>query len=541
MNNQLIFLVNTLTKKNNIKMDKEETKLQLLSHPYFPSLNCVTDLFNHFNIDNLALKVDNNFETLSQIPDTFLAQIEEDKSSELVVVTKNKDNVELIYNEHKIKRIGIENFLKLWTGILVVIEKPEKINTPKSNKIINFKKLVAFITLVVLGFKFLSAKPSVFELIHFTLSCFGVYVSYLIVQHELGLHSNMLDKFCSGQNKKTNCDAVLSSKGASIFGLFKLSDVGLVYFTSLVLAWLIIALNNIQSNSIFFVLSTLAIPFTFISIYYQWRVVKNWCPLCLTIVGVLWLQFGALFIDNIVFEKLITIDSSYLLFGISILTIVSLWILLQPLLKKEQQFEKLKIEHIKFKRNFNLFKVALNINTPIDTNISLINELVFGDEKASLKLMVVTNPMCGFCKESHKLVENILKNENQDIQIIIRFNVRSEDEEAKGTKIAAKLLELYNTTNKKNCLNALSDIYGDMDAEIWLNTWGEAVNSEYIAVLKKEKEWCTNNKINFTPAILINGKQYPKEYDRMDLLYFIDDLIEEQKDFEDVQPQTVNY
>jgi uncharacterized membrane protein len=371
------------------------------------------------------------------------------------------------------------------------------------------------------------------------LSCVGVYVSYLIVQHELGLNSKILDKFCSGQNKKTNCDAVLSSKGATIFGLFKLSDVGLVYFTSLVFAWFVIALSNIQSTTIFFVLSTLAVPFTFFSIYYQWALVKSWCPLCLTIVSVLWLQFGALFINNTVFEKLFTLDSSYLLFGISLSAVISLWILLQPLLKKEQQFKKLEIEHIKFKRNFSLFKAALNLNTTLDTNMQFSNEIVFGSENAPLKLLVVTNPMCGFCKESHKLVESILKSENQGIQITIRFNVRPEDGEAEGTKIAAKLLELNNTANKETCLNAMSGIYGDIDAKTWLNTWGEAINNDYITVLKKEKEWCTNHKINFTPAILINGKQYPKEYDRMDLLYFIDELIEE-AELGIIQPEMVN-
>jgi hypothetical protein len=46
--------------------------------------------------------------------------------------------------------------------------------------------------------------------------------------------------------------------------------------------------------------------------------------------------------------------------------------------------------------------------------------------------------------------------------------------------------------------------------------------------LKKEREWCEMNNINFTPEILINGKSFPKEYDRADLQYFINDLIDEE-------------
>ena len=32
--------------------------------------------------------------------------------------------------------------------------------------------------------------------------------------------------------------------------------------------------------------------------------------------------------------------------------------------------------------------------------------------------------------------------------------------------------------------------------------------------------------INFTPEILINGKSFPKEYSRTDLIFFIEDLEE---------------
>lgn len=541
MNNQMFFLLNQFLNKNNIQLDKEEVKIQLLSHPYYPSINSITDLFNHFNIDNLALKVDNNLEAYSQIPESFLAQISEDKGSQLVVVSKKTDGVELIYHEHKAKNISVDKFFELWTGILVVIEKQEKKDSDNLNKVGKIKKLIYFSTFVMLSSFFILANPSLFQIIYFALSGIGVYISYLIVIHELGLHSKILDKFCSGENKNTSCDAVLSSKGATIFGLFKLSDVGFVYFTSLVLVSLIITLSNLQTTSVIFLISSLAIPFTFYSIYYQWKVVKNWCPLCLSIVSILWLQFGILFLNNAFWKYMYIIDFSYVFFIASLLTTTSLWILIQPLLKKEQLFEKLEIEHVKFKRNFKLFNAALNLNPILDTAIPAANELIFGNKNrdALLNIIVITNPMCGYCKESHRVIEKILKNENFNIQIIIRFNVSPDDEKAKGTKIAAKILELYHSTNEKNCLYALSDIYGEMDADTWLKKWGETIPKTYLTTLKYEKEWCNNNKINFTPALLLNGQHYPKEYGKMDLLYFIDELIEEQEILENAQPNFV--
>jgi uncharacterized membrane protein/protein-disulfide isomerase len=540
MSNQLIFLLSKLTKKNNIKIDKDETKLQLLSHPYYPSINSITDLFNHFNIDNLALKVDNNLDAYSQIPESFLAQINEGKGSQLVVVSKNDDGVELIYDEKISKNESIDKFLELWTGIILIIEKSNIKLRAQSGVIIRIKKVLFVLSFVMLGLVFLSAKPSIFQIVHFTLSCIGVYISYLIIQHELGFHSKIIDKFCSGQNKKTNCDAVLSSKGAKIFGLFKLSDVGLVYFVSLVVGWLMMALNGFQANSIFYLLSTFAVPFTFFSIYYQWNVVKSWCPLCITVVSILWLQFGSLFLINSFWEQLFITYKSNILFTVGFMAVTALWSIMQPLLKKEQELEKLEIEHIKFKRNFNLFKAALNLSSPINVTIPDTNELVFGNKNANFNIVVVTNPMCGYCKESHKVIEKILSNKELDLKVIIRFNVRPENVDSPGTKIALKILELYHNSNEEQCLQALSDIYGELDSESWIKKWGLTSNNDLLEILINEKEWCNLNKINFTPAILINGKQYPKEYGRMDLFYFLEELIEEQKDLINIQPEMVN-
>jgi uncharacterized membrane protein len=530
MKNHLIYLITEFAAKNRIKLDKEETKVQLLSHPDYPSLNCISDLFNHFKIDNFAFKVDTTLEIYSQIPDTFLAQISKDGKTELVIVTKNKTNVEIIYGKNKLESINVTLFLEKWTGILFVIEKPENKASDNKSKIKYYKNAIAIITVGVILSAFFYANPSLFQIIHFALSVVGIYISYLIVQHELGVHSQILDKFCSGQSKKTNCDAVLSSKGANVLGLFRLSDLGFVYFTSISLTWLLLSLNNFQTTSSLFLISSLAVPFTFFSIYYQKVVVKSWCPLCLTIVGLLWLQFASLFLVKAFWENKLMINSSSIFFLASMLVVITSWIFIHPLLKKEQKLEKLEIEHIKFKRNFKLFSAALNLNEQLETEISDSNEIIFGctNNKNVLKIIIITNPMCGFCKESHKLVEEILNGRHTNIQICIRFNVRTDDLDSAGTKIAAKILELYNTTTEKNCLLALSDIYGKVDAVTWLKKWGEVSSSKYVETLNNEKDWCTKNKINFTPAVLINGRQYPNEYDRMDLLYLIDDLMEEQ-------------
>ena len=92
--------------------------------------------------------------------------------------------------------------------------------------------------------------------------------------------------FCSGGTEKKDCDAVLTSKGAELLKGYKLSDFSLLYF--IILSFLTFV--QIQNPNISFIISVIALPITIYSIYYQYFILKKWCLLCLTIVGVLWIQ-----------------------------------------------------------------------------------------------------------------------------------------------------------------------------------------------------------------------------------------------------------
>ncbi|WP_286761497.1 vitamin K epoxide reductase family protein [Salegentibacter sp. UBA1130] len=535
MNNRLFFLLKSFLRKNHLELDWEESRIQLLSHPYYPSLNSITDLFSHFDINNYALRVNNPLEVYSQFPDSFLAEIEDGSTRQLVLVSKKIDEVELMYDKERIENISVNNFFNSWTGILVVVENGERSESYGgfNSKMGKIPFIVYFSTLFMLVSLFIITGPSFFELLYFSLTCIGLYVSYLIVKQELGLHSKILNKICSDENKNTSCDKVLHSRGSTIFQFLKLSDVGLVYFITQALSMIILARIDVQLTAIVLV-NTLAIPFTFYSLIYQWKIAKSWCPLCLAIVGILWLQFATLSFNNSVWELIHLINLSYVVFIVCFAVITSLWMVIKPLLEKERLFRNLEVKHLKFKRNFKLFSAALNLNSKIDAEIPYVNELVFGNKgsDALLKLIFITNPMCGFCKESHQLFQKILKLNNPDIQIKIRFNVQATDDNNIGSKIAARTLELYHIENEERCLNALSDIFSEIDGKSWLRKWGGYIDRKYFTTLEYEKEWCNGNFINFTPHLLVNGQGYPDEYEKMDLLFFIDDLIECQEKVE---------
>ena len=239
MKEQTSYLLYELLKLSSIKIDKKELEFQFESHPSYPSLHSITGVLNHFGIDNLAIEVPNNKETLEELPEFFIAHLK-DKEGEHFVIVKRKDNqVEIILDKKSKKILSTDSFLQSWTGIIVAVEKTESFdkNSQKqfSGKI--FYYLGALVGLII----FFYSSTTLFQTFHFLIAIVGVVISVLIVQHELGLNSTVLDKFCSGNNEKTSCDDVLKSKGATIIGNFKFSDVGLIYFSALLLSWLILS------------------------------------------------------------------------------------------------------------------------------------------------------------------------------------------------------------------------------------------------------------------------------------------------------------
>ena len=338
----------------------------------------------------------------------------------------------------------------------------------------------------------------------------------------MGLKTVIGDAFCSGTDEKKDCDAVLTSKGAEIFKGYKLSDFSILFFTGLTLLTFFQSSNPLISYTI----SLVAIPITLYSLYYQYIIVKKWCLLCLTIVGILWLQALVPVITNAYINEFILSD--FITFGLIASSTWLSWSYIKPLFFDLNQLKKEKIENVKFKRNYTLFESLLQKSPKLNTQLVISGkEIIFGNPNSNLEIVLITNPFCGHCKPVHKHIDEILNRYQQNVKIIIRFTINAEDKENNLVKITSRLLELYDKKGSIVCMEAMSEIYEKGNTEIWLKKWGSCNDLiYYVSELEKGSNWCKENAINFTPEILINGKSFPKEYNRTDLIFFIEDLEE---------------
>ncbi len=523
MKNPLFMIVQRLLSKNKIAHDKKELAFQIKSHPSYPSLHAITGVLDHFNIENIAAEVPTDVQTLHQLPASFIAQINTDEGTDLVTVTKikNKPEYSIFSSSSKDTRLSESEFIQKFTGIIVAVEKTKNETAGKeSNAFIDYILLALLLAITgFLSYENIGAT----NLAHVLLSVFGIVASYSILKQELGESTLIGDAFCSGNNEKKDCDAVLTSKGAEIIKNHKLSDLSIMYFIGLTIASL--SLSNFNPV---FIISALALPITIYSIYYQSQVVKSWCTLCLSIVGILWLQAGLILLETNDFTSLFNLATKDIVItALSFIGTYTAWRYIKPLVTDVINLRKEKIESVKFKRNFNLFNSLLQKSPKLNTQIHNPGEIIFGNRNSSLEITIVTNPFCGHCKPVHKLVDQILERYNSLVKVTIRFNVPVDTPDNQGAIVANKLIELYNNKGEQVCMEAMTEIYGDVSYDDWLKKWGENSNTQkHHSILTTGKQWASDNGINFTPEILINGKSFPKEYSRTDLSFFIEDLEE---------------
>lgn len=522
MKDTLSYQIKLLLKLNKVTIDFEELYFQIQSHPTYPSLHAVTGVLDHFNIANLALDIPQNPETLQQLPSAFLAQVEIDKQKEFVVIKKIKAKYQLFFSSKRKTIISEIEFAKQFTGIVLVIDKDESKTTNNIKTSNKLSKVFGWAALFMFGLTFLFSEINVTNSLLLFLSIIGVYISINILKQEDGETSVLGDAFCSEVSEKKNCNAVLVSKGATVYGDLKLSDLSIVYFTGLTLSTFILTLN---SNSTFFIniLSLSALPVTIYSIYYQYKIIKKWCALCLAIVGIIWL-LSLVSVINFYPEYQL---SSLLIIVLTFSVTIAFWLYQSNLLESYKSLKQTKAEHLKLIQNFDLFNSQLNNSKTIDTSIPFLDEIVLGNPNSKLHIIAITNPLCGYCKPVHNVIEQILEQYNDTVKVTIRFNVDTKNEQSKAVQIALHLLDLYNT-NIETALNAMHDIYGDLSAKEWIKKWKlKTIEEKHLKTLSDSSKWCRENDINFTPELLINGKPFPKMYNRKNLLYFMENLEEQ--------------
>ncbi|MCK8495568.1 cysteine peptidase family C39 domain-containing protein [Spirosoma sp. RP8] len=359
------------------------------------------------------------------------------------------------------------------------------------------------------------------ELMFVLVKATGLAVSIFLIRKEYGLASPLLDKFCQ-ISRHTDCQAVLDSQAAKLFGWLGMAEIGLLYFAGSISALLIAAYAKtlvIVLPAVAFI-NILTLPYSLFSVYYQAKVVRKFCPLCLCVLGVLWLELilGYPFLAN--FAK--SYQSLSLILFCFVFSL-AIWLAVKPSITLQDRVSTLTKELARFRNNTDLFYTLLQAGPAFEMNFDS-NELQLGNPNATTTLTMVSGPFCAPCRRAHQLVHELVDNYGDDLNIIVRFAVSAENLEDTGNRVVTHLLSLA-ATNPRKVAKALDEWYENQSIELLQAKYDTPRVASASNLLAKQVYWMNQVGIQFTPTYFINDRRLPKEFKLEDMKFHLRYLI----------------
>ena len=299
------------------------------------------------------------------------------------------------------------------------------------------------------------------------------------------------------------------------------SEIGFFYFTGGLLALLFAGSIVVDSIAIVAWLNILAIPYTVFSIYYQWRVAKQWCILCLVVQALLVSGGVNVIVNGLLFSSLHLSLSFIVNIVMLYLLPVVIWFAIKPHIIKLQEAKNTKREYLRIKFNIEIFDTLLKKQTPITVSAEGLG-INLGNPAAANTLIKVCNPYCGPCARAHPKIESLLEQHN-NLQVKIIFTVPNEEDNF-ITKPVRHLLAIEEKKDEAVIRKALDDWYLEEKKNYDFFASKYPMNGELSKQgdrIEAMDKWCKQMEVKATPTIFINGYQLPDAYSIEDLQYFL--------------------
>ena len=515
-----------------LKVNVSKTSVQkaIIENPYFPSLLAMSDAFDRFHIPNKAFRIDRiDFEELvSETP--FIAFVKLPKiGSDFVLVTEISDNtVRYFHQERNETIIAKEDFLQRYQGIVWKAEPNSESGErdfgkkiKEENKAKISKLLLSFSALIISSI-LVGINTSEHNILLFSslvsIKILGFATTILLLVYEIDKNNAFVKNICS-VNGKSNCDAVLSSSASKIGGI-SWGEIGFFYFASTTIGLLFPNIPFEVKTQWLAIANMFAAPYILFSLYYQWKIIKQWCPLCLVIQATLFseLLWSIVFVwPNDVYD----LWQSQTLFSIlfCVLLPMVLWFALKPILYKSKNHDLYLSAYKRLQYNPEIFNSLLQQQSKVPEGWQNIG-IDIGNPIAEHTIIKVCNPYCRPCAEMHLKLEELLQN-NSNIKLKIIF-INGDNEIDKGSKVVKHLLAVATSGNIIQTQGAVNDWYKSPVKDYDLLQYKYPMNGELKMQgykLEAMSQWSDAAEVTQTPTLFINGFRLPENYTIEELKY----------------------
>lgn len=554
-----------------------ETILEVIRNTdEYPKITSLSKALKVWKVDNMIVNLEP--ENLDEVPLPAIAFMHNESNNEgdgyyVMISEINNEQITYLDTEKGYITEIKDVFCSKWSGITLLISVTAAsgdVNYKKNKKKRFVKKIkksfiYSSLSVLLITILFFGANkeylPNLWIPI-FSIKILGTIICIILLKYTLGNDSTLIDLVCN-LNKKAQANSdctssILDSPVSKIYGIISVSEVGLLYFTGSIFT-IILGLfsNNISATlAILGGLNLLALPYTFFSIYYQAKVLKKWCKLCVSIQIILWLEC----ILFLYFWKNHTVSFGFLnfattLFGLLLPALI--WVVLRSGVGLLDKISALKEEILILHNNPAFFESEVKKGRSI-LQKSLESEVIIGSPQSEHIFTVITNPFCSACRASQNKLVELINKLGDNIKIVIHFvketNINIDEElkelekafdnsdtkEMKNTYIKiygkkkywrsnfeiefdkiefqnnllAQLVSIYNSDGLDLFLKAMNDLYTiDVENSKAVKKWqqeyktDEELSQKINTYFQEIEEWIFEEKIDYTPSYILDQKE----------------------------------
>lgn len=498
-------------------------KEKLVTHPEPESLLAISDSLTEYKLESLALQM--GADKLDQLPLPCVVQVNQNSHPYFTCLSQvSEDWVAYLDEKGKVIKQARIEFVTLWTGITLVVEKGDHSGEPgyakRRKEQMIYRSLLfllggvssAWIIGYLIGLDY-NTSYSIGVIALLILKIAGLSISTILLWSEVDKKNAAIAQFCGGGDQ-TDCSSVIGS--FSIAGLISLGNLAFSYFFA-GMSLLLFSSFSASALALLGLLSYSSLAIIPFSLYYQGVKLKKWCRLCLWISGILavevavrqflltdlgWPSFGELGLFSFVFLA-------------SVLT----WVTLKPYLNAQKDLYATKSKLTKVLSNKELFDYFLSTSRQITSNPEGLGIFLKGPT-AKFHVLKVCNPYCGPCARTHPILEQLYEAGKIDLQIVF---VPGGGDEVR-LKTIRHLLGIASKGNLEQTRLALHEWYSQekKDYEAFAAKYplnGELAKQE--SNIKAMLDWAEKEQISHTPTIFINGYELPSTYAVEDLKYVL--------------------
>ena len=512
--------LNKYLRKIKINIDFKEYTYQFSSHPESPSLLAISDTLTFFNINNAAFRITKD--QLTDLPDDFICQIKTSDGDTDLTYVRQKNNGFEVYHNDEFQAKTAQEFQAIFDGIVLLAEKSEQFIPTNSNNKFSLNNFLA-LSLFMVFCSFLGFKHYQYLVFYLT-SCLGIFFSVQALKEVFGVESKVLAKVCNG-SVNISCDSVLKSDKWALFKRISFSDLSLLFFAIQAVA--ILVFTGLHQTESFFNLQKIILAISIIpiatSVYYQKIVEKKWCPICLLIITTLLAQMVFIFLTQV--ALIITIDIyALIIYALIAISLITVWLPLKKNLMTQKQLQEDNFKLKRFSRNYELFKNTLTKSEKKD--LPSDNPIVLGNKDSVLIISIATSPYCGHCKEVHEVIDRIIK-KYDNVKVNLYLSIDISNRGAEEINLYRNLINTYLKQGGQKLSDSMLKIHQTKNYQLFKDAVLTSTD-EIDKILITQNDFCKKADIHYTPAIYLNGYEYPSIYDRKELEFFITELIEDE-------------